>query len=141
MVCSLSFFQKYLHIVGTNVTNAILSVLQSSHFLHKKSYTHTIVIPKINKPKSVSDYRPISLGNVVSRIVSKVLANQLKLIFPNVISDSQSAFVPNRLIIDNTTVVFEILHRMRNKRTGKKGQMAIKLDISKAYNRVEWVFL
>lgn len=141
MVCSLSFFQKYLHIVSTNVTNAILSVLQSSHFLHKKSYTHTILIPKIKKPKSVSDYRPISLGNVVSRIVSKVLANQLKLIFPNVISDSQSAFVPNRLIIDNTTVVFEILHRMGNKRTGKKGQMAIKLDISKAYNRVEWVFL
>ena len=88
MVCSLSFFQKYLHIVSTNVTNAILSVLQSSHFLHKKSYTHTVLIPKINKPKSVSDYRPISLGNVVSRIVSKVLANQLKLIFPNVISDS-----------------------------------------------------
>ena len=88
MVCSLSFFQKYLHIVSTNVTNAILSVLQSSHFLHKKSYTHTILIPKIKKPKFVSDYRPISLGNVVSRIVSKVLANQLKLIFPNVISDS-----------------------------------------------------
>lgn len=67
----------------------------------------------------------------------KVLANWLKLILPNVISDSQSAFVSHRLIIDNTNVAFEVLHRMRNKRTRKKGQMTIKLDISKAYDRVE----
>ena len=96
---------------------------------------------KKKESRSVSDYRPISLGNVVSRIVSKVLANRLKLILPNVISNSQSAFVPNRLITDNTTVAFKVLHKMRNKRTGKKGQMAIKLDISKAYDRVEWAFL
>ena len=83
------------------------------------------------------DYRAISLANVVSKIVSKVLANRLKLILPNVISESQSAFVSNQLITDNTTVAFEILHKMRNKRTGKTGQMAIKLDISKAYDRVE----
>ena len=55
--------------------------------------------------------------------------------------NSQSAFVPNRLITNNTTVAFEVLHRMTNKRAGKKGQMTIKLDISKAYDRVEWVFL
>ena len=96
---------------------------------------------KKNEPRSVSDYRPISLGNVVSRVVSKVLANKLKLILPNVISDSQSAFVPNQLITDNTTVAFEVFHRMRNKRIRKKGQMAIKLDISKAYDQVEWAFL
>ena len=98
------------------------------------SYTHIVLIPKINEPKFVSDYRPISLGNVVSRIVSKVLANRLKQILTNVILDSHSAFVPNQLITDNTTVAFEVLHRMRNKGIGKKWQMAIKLDISKAYN-------
>ena len=59
------FFQKYWHIVGTDVTNAILFVLQYGHFLHKMSYTHIILIPKINEPKSISDYRPISQGNVV----------------------------------------------------------------------------
>lgn len=53
------------------------------------------------------------------------------------ISDSQSAFVPHRLITDNTNVAFKVLHRMRNKRTRKKGRMTIKLDISKAYDRVE----
>ena len=89
----------------------------------------------------MSDYRPISLENVVSRIVSKVIANRLKLILPNVTSDALGAFVPNQLITDNTIVAFEVLHRMRNKRRGKKGQMAIKLDISKVYDRVEWAFL
>ena len=89
----------------------------------------------------MSDYRSISLENVVSRIVSKVIANRLKLILPNVTSDALGAFVPNWLITDNTIVAFEVLHRMRNKRRGKKGQMAVKLDISKVYDRVEWAFL
>lgn len=89
----------------------------------------------------MADYISISLGNVVSRIISKVIANRLKLILPNVIYDVQSAFVPNRLITDNTFVVYELLHRMRNKRKGMVGQMAVKLDISKAYDWVEWPFL
>ena len=131
------FFQKYWHIIGRDVTYAVLFVLNIGHMLHKMNYTHIVFIPKKNDPKNVSDYRPISLSNVVSRIVSKVLANRLKTILPNVIFDSQSAFVPNRLITDNTTVAFEVLH----KRTGKKGQMDVRLDISKAYDRVEWDFL
>ena len=83
----------------------------------------------------------ISLSNVVSRIVSKVLANRVKPILPNIIFNSQSAFVPNRLISDNTSVAYEMLHRLRNKRKGKIGHMAVKLIISKVYDRVEWEFL
>ena len=111
------FFQKYWHIVGNDVTEVVLFVLTSGHFLHKMNYTHIVLIPKKNDPKHVFDYRPISLANVISRIVSKVLANRLKLILPNVISNSRTAFVPNRLITYNTTVAYEVLHRMRNKRT------------------------
>ena len=87
------------------------------------------------------EFHPINLGNVVSQIISKVLANRLKPILPNVISDSQSAFVSSRIITDNTTVAFEMLHLMRNRTKGKKGHMAVKLNISKAYDRVEWEFL
>ena len=129
------FFQKFWHIVGQDVTTAVLSILNSGHMLQKMNYTHIVLIPKNNVLKHISDYRPISLGNVISRIVSKVLANRLKLILSMVISDAQSAFFPNHLITDNTTVAYELLHRMQNRKRGRMGQMAIKLDISKAYDR------
>ena len=80
------------------------------------------------------------MGNIVSRIISKVLINRIKCILPNVISDSQSAFVPDRSITDNTIVAFKMLHRVRNRRKGRTGHMAVKLNISKAYDRVEWEF-
>ena len=83
------------------------------------------------------DFRPISLSNLVSRIVSKVLANHLKMVLSNVISDSKSSFFPGRLITDNTTVAFEMLYHMRNRWCGEVDHMAVKLDISKAYDRVE----
>ena len=65
------FFQKFWHIVGQDVTKAVLSVLNSGHMLHKMNYTHIVLIPKNNDLKHISDYRPISLGNVISRIVLK----------------------------------------------------------------------
>ena len=88
------FFQNFWHIVGVDVTNAVLSVLHSGHMLHKMNYTHIVLIPKNNEPLHMIDFRPISLENVIARIISKVIANWLKLILPNVISDAQSAFVP-----------------------------------------------
>ena len=124
-----------------NITTTVLSVLNSGHMLRKMNHAHIVLIPKKNDPTHMVDYRPISLANVISRIISKVIANCLKFILPNVISDAQSAFVPDHLITDNTTVAYELLHRLRNKRKGKKGQMAVKLDINKAYDRVEWIFL
>ena len=126
--------------MGRDVIEAVLSVLNSSHFLHKMNYTYSVLIPKKNDPQYLLEFRPISLGNVIS-LYSKVLTNWLKIIFPNVISDARSTFVPDRLITNNTTVAFEVLHKMRNRRKGKRGQMAVKLDISKAYDRMEWCFL
>jgi len=86
----------------------VLFVLHSDHVLHKINYSHIVLIPKKKKkdPKNVANYCPISLGNVVFRIVSKVLANWLKLILPNVILDSKSAFVHHPLITNNITIAF-----------------------------------
>lgn len=80
------FFQKYWSIVGHDVTSAILSALNSGRLLHKMNYTYIVLVSKKNDPQSLSDFRPISLGNVISRIFSKVLANRLKQILPSVIS-------------------------------------------------------
>lgn len=138
---SLFFFQKFWDIVRPDVTSAVISALHSDRYLHKMNYTHIMLIPKKSNLKHIIEYRPISLGNVVSWLVLKVLANKVKAIFPNVLSNAQSTFVLGRLIIDNTTIAYEMLHSMRNKRRSKTGHLAIKLDMSKAYDQVKWCFL
>ena len=75
------------------------------------------------------------------KIVSKVLANRLKAILPFVISENQSAFQVGRVIIDNILMAFETFHHMKHHQKGKLGFMALKLDMSKAYDWVEWVYL
>lgn len=103
--------------------------------------TVVTLIPKVQSPERLKDLRPISLCTVVYKLASKVLSNRLKLILPDIISPNQSAFVPQRLITDNVLLAYEMTHFMQTKRTGQEGYAALKLDMSKAYDRVEWSFL
>ncbi|GKV36829.1 hypothetical protein SLEP1_g44920 [Rubroshorea leprosula] len=89
----------------------------------------------------MSDLRPISLCNVIYRILTKALANWFTQVLQHVISLEQRAFLPNRLITDNAMIAFEVLHYMHNKGRRKRGWQAVKLDMSKAFDRVEWSYL
>ena len=124
-----------------DITEAVLSSLNSSSLLKSINHTFISLIPKVKNPERLTEFRPISLCNLIYMIISKVIANRLKPLLNSIISETQSAFIASRLITDNVLIAFELLHHMKIGCLGKKGFMALKLNMSKAYDRVEWVFL
>lgn len=105
------------------------------------NHTFVTLIPKVRKPVDMKDLRPISLCNVSYKLISKVLANRLKKILPSIIDESQSVFVLGRLITDNIILYSEVFHFMQHNQAKKRGYMDLKLDMSKAYDPVEWDFV
>ncbi|XP_037496859.1 uncharacterized protein LOC105637737 [Jatropha curcas] len=87
------------------------------------------------------DLRPIALCQVLYKIISKMYANRLKAILPKIISPTQSACVLGRHIQDNSIIASESVHYLKARRCGRVGYAALKIDISKAYDRLEWIFL
>jgi hypothetical protein len=88
------FYKKFWEIVGEKVTEEVMSVLNGGPMPENWNDTCVVLIPKIPSPESMKDLRPISLCNVVYKLISKILANRLKVILDEIISPNQSAFVP-----------------------------------------------
>ena len=135
------FFQKQWKSVKSGVVHTCLHILNGNGSVASLNHTHIVLIPKILKPHKVTDFRPISLYNVIYRIIAKAIVNRLKNVLNHVISPCQSDFILDRLIIDNIIVGYECLHKIRHGKEKKHGWISLKLDISKAYDRVELEFL
>ncbi|WVZ57425.1 hypothetical protein U9M48_007811 [Paspalum notatum var. saurae] len=135
------FYKRFWALMGEQIKKEVLAVLNGMNMPQRWNETIIVLIPKVRNPEKLKDLRPISLCNVLYKLISKVLANRLKKVLPDVISPSQSAFVPGRLITDNVLLAYELTHYLKNRRHGNTGLAAIKLDMSKAYDRVEWTFL
>ena len=123
--------------MGEDLTKACLYYLNNGVMPAGLNSTLIVLIPKVKKPERMIELRPIALCNVIYKVMAKAIANRLKRVLPLVISESQSAFVARRLISDNVMVAFEIGHYLRRKTQGKTGVAALKIDMSKAYDRIE----
>ena len=135
------FYQSFWSFVGDDVCSIVLDCLHNCKIPKEINHTHIALIPKVKSPKRITEFRPISLCSVIYKVVSKMLANRLKGILPSIVSENQSAFQADRLITDNILMAFETLHYMKHHQNGKTGFMAMKLDMSKAYDWVEWKYL
>ena len=128
------FFQSFWPLIGDDVSKAVLDCLHSCYIPKEFNYTYVTLIPKVKNPVKIAEFRPISLCNVIYKLISKVLANRLKPLLPSIVSENQSAFQAGRVITDNILMAFETLHYMKTQQTGSTGFMALKLDMSKAYD-------
>jgi hypothetical protein len=134
------FYQKSWEVVGETVFRFVESVWHNPRIIADVNKTDICLIPKVEKPEYVTQFRPISLCNTNYKIVSKVIVERLKECIATLISPYQTGFVPGRNIHENIVIAKEMAHTMHFKK-GKKGVFAVKVDLSKAYDKLSWDFI
>lgn len=92
------------------------------------------LIPKIDNPRKLNDYRPISLVGSIYKVLAKVLANRLRQVIGTVVSEEQSAFVRNRQILDGILIANEVVDEASR---FNKELLLFKVDFEKAYDSVD----
>ncbi|GJV06245.1 hypothetical protein Tco_1343901, partial [Tanacetum coccineum] len=134
-----AFFKEAWGIVADDVTNAVREFFTNGKLLKELNHTIIALIPKVSAPTKVTDYRPISCCNVLFKCISKIIANRIKESLKALVSQNQSAFVPGRSISDNILLTQELMHNYHLDRGVPR--CAFKVDIQKAYDTVDWLFL
>ena len=129
------FYQKYRHLVGPSLCRMVMQLFETGYLEKGVNNTKIVLIPKVDNLEQWRHFRPISLCNVTYKLITKVIANRLKPFIGKLVSPMRSSFVKGRHILDNIIIVHELIHSM-GKRRGKKGVIAIKVDLDKAYDRL-----
>jgi len=137
---NVAFYRAAWPWIKMDVHKLVADFYLSGNFPRPLNATEIILIPKKTHASQVTDYRPISLTNVVYRLIAKSLANRLKEELPNYIHQSQHAFIQGRRIIDNIIIAQEIVHSF-NLKAFKQQAFLLKIDLAKAFDRIEWSFV
>lgn len=132
------FIKKYWDLFSGDFVDMMRHFASSGNISRNVATSFITLVPKVKDPSSLGEYRPINLIGVVSKVISKVLANRLKTVMDSVINETQSAFVAGRYILDSPLVISEISSWAR--RSGKELFM-FKIDFEKAYDNINWDFL
>ncbi|KAI3473565.1 hypothetical protein Pfo_031528 [Paulownia fortunei] len=133
------FYQHCWDIIHMDIKEAVVDFFKGNSMPRSFTATSIVLISKTENPKTWGDFRPISLCNVNNKIFTKIISNRLVNILPEIISPAQSGFVKGRLISDNILLAQELTHTINAKR--KHENVALKLDMNKAYDRIQWSFL
>lgn len=134
------FYQRNWETVKDSVCSFVVEAFRRKHFPSEMNLALVSLIPKVQNPESITQFRPIALTNVITKIISKVIANRLKGVVAKIVSPTQAAFTPGRQAAENIIIAQELVHTMKHK-SGKKGIMVVKVDLEKAYDRVSWPFM
>ncbi|GKE89899.1 RNA-directed DNA polymerase, eukaryota, partial [Tanacetum coccineum] len=132
------FFKTYWDVIGTDFCEAVEFFFMNGSFPPGCNSSFIALIPKVVDAKFVKDFRPISLIGCVYKVVTKILANRLALVISDLVSDTQSAFVSGRQILDGPFILDEILNWCKRK---KSKALLFKVDFAKAYDSVRWDYL
>nr|KYP69646.1 Transposon TX1 uncharacterized [Cajanus cajan] len=134
------FFKQYWPIVGDELWFTVKDAFRLGFSEVSLLETQMVLIPKVDHPVSLKEFRPISLCNVAWKVISKVLVARLRPFLQNVIGPFQGSFIPGRRTRDHSIIAQEAFHFVRKKGSGV-GSLAVKNDLEKAYDRVRWDFL
>ncbi|XP_015064939.1 uncharacterized protein LOC107010215 [Solanum pennellii] len=132
------FYQVCFDIIKKDIMAAVQSFFNGSVMPRYMTHACLILLPKVEHPNKLKDFRPISLSNFVNKIISKIISTRLASILPKIVSVNQSGFVKGRSITENIMLAQEIVHEIKLPREGRN--VVIKLDMSKAYDRVSWSY-
>ena len=131
----MAFFYKCWSVVEKDVMDFFDYFHRHSMFERSLNALFVTLIPKKCNAVSIKDFRPISLVGSVYKLLSKVLANRLRAVLDNLISESQNSFVGRRQILDSVLIANECLDsRLKSRLPG----VVCKLDIEKTYDHVNW---
>lgn len=132
------FLQNHWPDVKETVLSIIHGFYDHSVDLQQLNRANLIMIPKVDEACKVEQFRPISVINLIPKLISKILADRLRVFLPDLISPNQTAFVKGRQISENFIATREILHHIAE---GTKPAVFVKIDFAKAFDSVNWSFL
>lgn len=135
---TMSFYKKHRSILGYDVCRVVIHVQNDGGSIWDINDIYIVLIPKKKNASTVKEFQLISLCNVIYKIISKVLAMRLFMVPDSVVGDHQGAFVRGRKIFDNIIISHEVFHSLKSKKMGDNRSMVLKLETSKAFDRVEW---
>ena len=133
------FFKASWSVIAKDFTVAVQSFFSKGFLPKGLNSTILALIPKREAAVEMKDYRPISCCNVLYKVISKIIANRLKATLPQCISHNQSAFVKDRLLVENLLLATEIVKDYHKEDITPR--CAMKIDIAKAFDSVHWKFL